>query len=106
MTMNKEVLLSIADHLKAVASEIEKLTEESMLIEKPKSAPELNKTEAKKEQKISLEDVRAVLADKSRKGHRAEVKELLTKHGVERLSDINPSEYETLIEEARGIADA
>ena len=47
---------------------------------------------SKEEKTISLEDVRAVMADKSRKGYTAEVKALLTKRGVNKLSDINPKD--------------
>ena len=46
----------------------------------------------KKEKTLSLEDVRAVMADKSRKGYTAEVKALLTKRGVSKLSDV-PARY-------------
>lgn len=106
MTTNKEILLSIAEHLKAAASDIEKLAEADEPAEKPEPQKAAEQTEAKKEKKITLEDVRAVLADKARKGHRAEVKELLTKHGAGKLSDIDPSEYEALMKEAGGIADA
>lgn len=49
---------------------------------------------------ISLEAVRAVLADKSRNGKTAEVRELLIKHGAEKLSAIAPSEYPALLKEA------
>lgn len=52
----------------------------------------------------TLEEVRAVLAEKSRKGFRAEVKSLLTAHGVEKLSDITaPAELGQLMEEANRI---
>lgn len=36
----------------------------------------------------TYEEVRAILAEKSRTGFRAEVKALLTKHGVTQLSDV------------------
>lgn len=49
---------------------------------------------------VSLEDVRAVLAEKSRAGKTAAVKELLRKHGADKLSDITPSEFAALLEEA------
>ena len=49
---------------------------------------------------VSLEDVRAVLAEKSRAGKTATVKELLRKHGADKLSDIAPSEFTALLEEA------
>lgn len=35
---------------------------------------------------LSLEEVRAVLADKSRAGHTAEIRELLEKYGASKLS--------------------
>ena len=49
---------------------------------------------------IPLEKVRAVLADKSRLGHMAEVKALLQKHGAVKLSEVNPAEYAALLAEA------
>ena len=36
----------------------------------------------------TYEEVRAILAEKSRTGFRAEVKAILTKHGVTQLSDV------------------
>ncbi len=49
---------------------------------------------------IPLEKVRAVLADKSRLGHTAEVKVLLQKHGAVKLSEVDPAEYAALLAEA------
>lgn len=48
----------------------------------------------------SLTDVRAILADKSRDGHTARVKELLQKYGAPRLSEVDPVHYRKLLEEA------
>ena len=59
------------------------------------------KTEPKKaEPTLSLSDVRAKLAEKSRNGFTAEVKELLRCHGADKLSDVDPSEYAALVQEA------
>ena len=52
---------------------------------------------------ITLEQVRAVLADKSRHGYTAAVKALLRQHGADKLSDIAPSEYEALLAEAEAL---
>ena len=41
--------------------------------------------------------VRAVLAEKSRAGHTAEVRALLLKHGADKLSEVNPAEYPALL---------
>ncbi|WP_296557503.1 rRNA biogenesis protein rrp5 [uncultured Acetobacterium sp.] len=52
---------------------------------------------------IKLEDVRAVLADKSRMGHTAAVRELLTKYGASKLSEIDPQKYPALLKDAEMI---
>ena len=68
---------------------------------------EAQATEAptKKEPKpeLKLEDVRAVLAEKSRAGHTAEVRALLKKYGAAKLSEIDPANYEALIKDAEVI---
>ena len=52
------------------------------------------------EKPLTLEEVRAVLAEKSRSGHTEEVRKLLAKHGADKLSGINPAEYAALLAEA------
>ena len=52
------------------------------------------------EKPITLEAVRAVLADKSRSGFTAEVKALIEKHGAARLSEVDPANYKALLAEA------
>ncbi len=52
------------------------------------------------EKPLTLEEVRAVLAEKSRSGHTEEVRELLAKHGADKLSEIDPAEYPALLAEA------
>lgn len=60
---------------------------------------------AKKKPKpeLKLEDVRAVLAEKSRAGHTAEVRALLKKFGAAKLSEIDPANYEALMKDAEVI---
>ena len=52
------------------------------------------------EKPLTLEAVRAVLAEKSRSGHTAEIKTLLEKYGAEKLSEIDPAQYPVLLAEA------
>lgn len=61
-------------------------------------AQEVKELPAEKE--VTLEDVRAVLGQKSQAGMTAEVRELIIKHGGTRLSDIDPAEYKELLKEA------
>jgi hypothetical protein len=58
-----------------------------------------NSDPAPEEKAITLEEVRAVLAEKSRDGHTAEIRELLQKYGAEKLSEIKPSDYQALLAE-------
>ena len=52
----------------------------------------------------TYEQVRAILAEKSRTGFRAEVKAILTAHGVKQLSDVkDPSEFAAIVADAEGI---
>ena len=48
---------------------------------------------------LTLEQVRAVLADKSRKGFTAQIRSLLQKYGASKLSGIDPANYEALLAE-------
>lgn len=55
---------------------------------------------------ITLETVRAVLAEKSRAGYTAEVKSLINKYGADKLSDVNPEQYTALLADAEVIGNA
>ncbi|WP_316262726.1 hypothetical protein [Anaerococcus vaginalis] len=63
------------------------------------SDEELPKEEkVKQEEKTyEIEDVRKILADKSRLGYTAKIRELLEKYGAKKLSKINPEEYAALV---------
>lgn len=63
------------------------------------SASGQSKPEETMKKQLSLTEVRAVLAEKSRAGFTKGVKELLIKHGADKLSEINPTEYEALLAE-------
>lgn len=49
------------------------------------------------EPEFKLEEVRAILADASRKGHTAEIRSLLQKYGASKLSQIDPANYKPLL---------
>lgn len=50
---------------------------------------------------ITLEEVRGVLAEKSRDGLTKEVKDLIQSFGASRLSEIKASDYPLLLEKAK-----
>ena len=57
------------------------------------------------EPQLTLEQVRAVLADKSRMGFTAEIRALLQKYGAAKLSGIDPVHYKALVADAEVLGD-
>ena len=52
---------------------------------------------------INFVELRSRLAEISRAGHTAEIKELLQKFGAEKLSDVAETDYAALLTEAEGL---
>lgn len=63
--------------------------------------------EAKPEKKpeLTLEEVRAVLAEKSRTGHTAAIRTLLQKYRAKKLSGVDPKHYEALLKDVEELDD-
>lgn len=92
-----ETLISISETLREMFSTVG----EEKAISEPKKEKATSKVNPESEKKsISLTDVRAILAEKSRNGYTADVKALLLKFGADKLSDIKPDDYEALLAEA------
>jgi len=90
-------LRSLADSLQAVADAMAgNEPVEASHPETPAQVP----TQKPEEKTVSLEQVRAVLAEKSRDGFTAEVRRLLEKYGASKLSQIDPSKYAAILAEA------
>ena len=68
-----------------------------------------NEASAAKEEtkpELKLEDVRAVLAEKSRAGHTTAIRTLLQKYGASKLSAVDPKHYDALLKDAEVLDDA
>ena len=70
------------------------------------TADEAPDTAAPAEPQLTLEQVRAVLANKSRQGHTAEIRALLQKYGASKLSGIAPANYKALLADVEVLTDA
>lgn len=92
-------LLKVVSDLRALADSMQAVcdTLTEGLSEEKKSA------EPQQEPAIPLEKVRGVLAEKSRAGFTEEVREIIRRHGADRLSGIAPEEYRAVIEEAEAL---
>lgn len=106
-----EVFLTIADGFEKLAAGYRALAQ----AEVPAAVTE-DKTVAKaattdkpapqpdaKEKKITIEEVRAVLAAKSQDGKRKEVKDLLLKYDSGKLSGVKPEDYPALLADAEAL---
>lgn len=91
---------SLADSIQAVCDAM--ASDGPTDIDKPQEEPQKKEPKVKTEKapEITLEKVRGVLADKSRSGHTAEVRAIIQKYGADRLSDIDPKDYPSVLKEA------
>ena len=80
-----ELDMAIRD-LRSAAATINDVADTLAEVFSTESADEAPDAAAPAEAALTLEQVRAVLADKSRKGHTAEIRTLLQKYGASKLS--------------------
>lgn len=101
-----EDMRSLADSIQAVADAMlrnEAPDEDTAPASEPVTVAPSKEVEASKappEKAITLEEVRAALAEKSRDGKTEEVRALLQKYGAVKLSGINPGNYKALMADA------
>jgi len=106
-----KLALDVVSDLRSLAGSIETLvqsmeesgpvtTDESEKETKKKSKPKSKAKSKPKEKQPTLEEVRAVMADKSRDGHREAVKAIITKYGANNLSSLDPKNYAAALKEA------
>jgi hypothetical protein len=88
-------LLDVASDLRRLADNLSVVAESLAPAEEPKSEP------PKQEPTVTIEQVRAVLAEKSQAGKTAAVRGLLIRFGAPKLSEINPERFAELLEAAR-----
>ena len=90
------LLLKTADSLSGLADSVRALC--ASLADSPQT--EAKEAPAKKKQTIPLEKVRGILAEKSRNGYTAQVRAIIQSFGADRLSEIDPSQYEAVLKKA------
>ena len=105
---DKQVLIDGLKKLSADVADLAALLESAEAPAKTQDAPAEEPAPAAVEEAptkvYTYEEVRAILAEKSRTGFRAEVKAILTAHGVKQLSDVkDPDEFAAIVVEAEGI---
>ena len=99
-----ELELAIKD-LRSAAATINEVANTLAEMFSTASADEAPDAAAPVEPQLTLEQVRAVLADKSRMGFTAEIRSLLQKYGAPKLSGIDPAHYKALVADAEVLGD-
>ena len=99
-----ELELAIRD-LRTAAATINDVADTLAEMFSTASTDEAQDAAAPAEPVLTLEQVRAVLADKSRMGFTAEIRTPLQKYGAAKLSGIDPVHYKALVAEAEVLGD-
>ena len=99
-----ELELAIKD-LRSAAATINEVANTLAEMFSTASADEAPAVAVPAEPVLTLEQVRAVLADKSRMGFTAEIRSLLQKYGAPKLSGIDPVHYKALVADAEVLGD-
>lgn len=95
-----KLALDVVEDLRALAASIEALTN---AVGSNQAAAAETEAETPKEESITIEMVRAVLAEKSQSGKQPQVKALITKYGAKKLTDVYPACYPDLLKEAEAL---
>lgn len=95
---NEQIIAAIRD-IKSATSYIDEVVDQ-VVAELGGQPAQAAAPQPEPQPQLKLEDVRAVLADKSRAGYTAQVRELLAKYGASKLSAVDPANYATLLADA------
>lgn len=102
-----EDIRSLANSLQAVAAALGQSDQETAAAPAPApETPPAPAPAAPPPKAITLEEVRAVLAERSHDGYTAEVRGLLQKYGAEKLSGVDPKHYAALLKDAEVLGHA
>ncbi len=85
-----ELILQVAKDLYQLAEHIDGLFKAKPALPQEKKTP-------------SIEEVRSVLAEKSQAGKGPEIRKLIVKYGADKLTDLEPSCYEALLQEVEAL---
>ena len=102
MVSKIKLLLEVVDNLRSLADSINAAAEAMAGNEPAPQEPPAADTKPMAKA-VSLEQVRAVLAEKSQAGFTAEVRGLLEKHGAPKLSQIDPANFAALLADAEAL---
>ena len=102
MSKTSEIALTIEELRKCAAA----ISDAANWLAEQFSGNEPEPEAAPVEPVLTLEAVRAVLAEKSRAGYTAQIRSLLQKYGADKLSGMDPANYKALLADVEGLDNA
>lgn len=100
-----KLLLTVTENLRSLADSVQAVAD-AMLQNEPTVDAEPKASTPAPKKELTLEEVRAVLGEKSRAGFTTEIQALLKKYGAPKLSGIDPKHYEALLKDVEVLKDA
>lgn len=100
-----KLLLAVAEDLRSLADSVQAVAN-AMLPNEPTADAEPKAPAPAPKKELTLEEVRAVLGEKSRAGFTLEIQALLKKYGAPKLSGIDPKHYAALLKDVEVLQDA
>ena len=101
-----QLLKNVVDGLHSLADDIQTIADALAGDESAAAEEAASPAPAPEKPQLTLEEVRAVLAEKSHDGFTKEIRELLEKYGAPRLSEIDPANYAALLKDAEVLGNA
>lgn len=105
-----KLLKQVVDDLKNLSSSLEDLVQamegESITTEvkiENNVSTKAEELESDDKKQIKLEDVRAILAEKTRLGFTKEIKQIILDLDATKLSEVKPQDYPTILEKVEGL---
>lgn len=92
-------LETVVSNLRMLADSLEELCD---AVDLTGEAP-VKKAEKAPSSSVTIEDIRKVLAEKSRAGKTEQVRELIQNYGANKLSAVEEQCYASLLEDAKGL---
>ena len=95
-----KLLMDVKEDAENLASSIGVLL---MALNSDEEPSEEVKTDKQVESVYEIEEVRRILADKSRLGFTEDIRGLLEKYGAKKLSEVSPNHYQNLVSDVEGL---
>src|SRR5574344_651061 len=94
------ILLTIRSLAEQLIKLIDVITDSTKIVKEVISEDKVAEVKEEPKKEVTLIEVRTALAKLSKEGYTNDVKALLNKYGANKLSAVNPNDYEAILKDA------